>query len=621
MDPKLFQSVLIELLGNQNQIPQCNDAITTLRATCITFGTLYGILSELGCQQIRHCRQQSQYFGLSLTHSSLPTDLTLLYHPSCACRGANPDNDHILTTAVLIWHGCTNVPAIAERLQLFRFPGLLDHEPACASGFTAVQRLFTRAVSHPSPSTASDADDETHIHRLRADFVTAGHIVAQTFLTRSDARLKRDIRLLDFDVVEKLSRIGAYVYRYKEELAVADNKERIGLLAQQVQREFKQAVVEGDDGFLAVDYTQLVPVLVQAASTFDRRLAVLEAGSELPPRKSFVKRDCPVVQPNWLQMPETGQTLQLLQAQRFVLLHGPSGVGKTSVGASVAHKWHGDVSWLVAPEQPARWKRVLRMSSSVNYLQLLQTRIGEVDAPRLIVFDDVPLSAAGDIQDLVTTHPQWHVLMITTDDRVTRATAATALRVRELNGVTATWVLLSHTWKMLSPLAGAQVSSTDLFDQLSQKGVDLPEVTRDVILSVVDLCEGLMIALALAGDLMFNRNNTTGLSLVACNSWRNLRLELASSNAKGKSGGRYVVLSKAITASLNLMHDANKEAALQLSVFDSPDIAVAHLNAVWGDGASERLHDLCQYGIITRNSDSSRGTANECGFISLCYLH
>eukprot|EP00698_Gefionella_okellyi_P011777 TRINITY_DN312_c0_g1_i13.p1 TRINITY_DN312_c0_g1~~TRINITY_DN312_c0_g1_i13.p1 ORF type:complete len:809 (+),score=167.93 TRINITY_DN312_c0_g1_i13:129-2429(+) len=111
--------------------------------------------------------------------------------------------------------------------------------------------------------------DVLKLRTLDADTIRAGQVVAQSFMTYSDARLKEDIRSLEPDVQDRLSRIGAYVYKYKAELSSATDDEQqrhehIGLLAQEVLQEFPQAVLRHPDCYLAVDYSQLVPVLIQA---------------------------------------------------------------------------------------------------------------------------------------------------------------------------------------------------------------------------------------------------------------------------------------------------------------------------------------------------------------------
>eukprot|EP00698_Gefionella_okellyi_P013362 TRINITY_DN3652_c0_g1_i1.p1 TRINITY_DN3652_c0_g1~~TRINITY_DN3652_c0_g1_i1.p1 ORF type:complete len:722 (-),score=80.24 TRINITY_DN3652_c0_g1_i1:478-2370(-) len=123
--------------------------------------------------------------------------------------------------------------------------------------FQIVETDDDQSSDAPSESASAQLDQLTVIGQVRA-----GQVVASAYFTLSDARLKEDISRLSNDAVEKLSRIGAYVYRYKTELEGADRNYRIGLLAQEVQREFPEAVLRRSDEYLAVDYTQLVPVLV-----------------------------------------------------------------------------------------------------------------------------------------------------------------------------------------------------------------------------------------------------------------------------------------------------------------------------------------------------------------------
>eukprot|EP00698_Gefionella_okellyi_P015244 TRINITY_DN4300_c0_g1_i2.p2 TRINITY_DN4300_c0_g1~~TRINITY_DN4300_c0_g1_i2.p2 ORF type:complete len:361 (-),score=83.11 TRINITY_DN4300_c0_g1_i2:1493-2575(-) len=112
------------------------------------------------------------------------------------------------------------------------------------------------------------------------DLLIAGRVIASGFLTWSDARLKEDITSLDTAAVRsKLSRIGAYTYRYRAELGAGDAT-HIGLLAQEVQKQFPELVATQPDGALAVNYVELIPVLMHCVNELGVELAELHQRPE-----------------------------------------------------------------------------------------------------------------------------------------------------------------------------------------------------------------------------------------------------------------------------------------------------------------------------------------------------
>jgi len=112
----------------------------------------------------------------------------------------------------------------------------------------------------------------------------------------SDIKLKKDVRVIEEDVISKLE--GLQVIRFKkkhyseyEELSdTADQtkitaeleserftKDRIGLIAQELQLTFPEVVKETNSGYLAVDYNQLIPILVKAITEQQVQIEELQA--------------------------------------------------------------------------------------------------------------------------------------------------------------------------------------------------------------------------------------------------------------------------------------------------------------------------------------------------------
>ena len=79
--------------------------------------------------------------------------------------------------------------------------------------------------------------------------------------SQSDARLKKN-PLPIFDPLYKLDQVRGYEFDWAEEAEKSGHD--VGLIAQELQTVYPEAVAEGQDGYLRIDYTKLVPLLVEA---------------------------------------------------------------------------------------------------------------------------------------------------------------------------------------------------------------------------------------------------------------------------------------------------------------------------------------------------------------------
>jgi len=92
-----------------------------------------------------------------------------------------------------------------------------------------------------------------------------GNILATGTIMPSDARFKKNIEPIH-NSLEKIRQINGvtYYYRYTEfkDLGFTD-KEQVGVIAQEVEKVLPQLVFTDDKGYKAVDYTKLVPLLIE----------------------------------------------------------------------------------------------------------------------------------------------------------------------------------------------------------------------------------------------------------------------------------------------------------------------------------------------------------------------
>jgi len=88
-----------------------------------------------------------------------------------------------------------------------------------------------------------------------------GNIRVNSTIYTSDERVKKNIRDLDDNAISKLSMIRGVTYNMKDD---PSNRQKIGFLAQEIQKTFPELVYEDNDGVLGVDYVSLIPVLVES---------------------------------------------------------------------------------------------------------------------------------------------------------------------------------------------------------------------------------------------------------------------------------------------------------------------------------------------------------------------
>lgn len=93
--------------------------------------------------------------------------------------------------------------------------------------------------------------------------------LAGTLSQNSDARLKTNITPIHYSL-KALKSLNGYSYYWKD--SYKNNEQQIGLLAQEVQCLFPQLVHTDNKGMLSVNYTGLIPVIVEAIKELNDKL-------------------------------------------------------------------------------------------------------------------------------------------------------------------------------------------------------------------------------------------------------------------------------------------------------------------------------------------------------------
>lgn len=94
-----------------------------------------------------------------------------------------------------------------------------------------------------------------------------------TLTQASDARLKHNIKPLS-SVLDKLDKINGYTYNWINDQK--DTEEQVGLLAQEVQKNYPQLVKQNDQGELSVNYNGLIPVLLEGIKEQQKQIETLK---------------------------------------------------------------------------------------------------------------------------------------------------------------------------------------------------------------------------------------------------------------------------------------------------------------------------------------------------------
>ena len=109
--------------------------------------------------------------------------------------------------------------------------------------------------------------DNTPEERLKVagNILATGNVCASNIACPSDARLKTNVETLE-DALAMIGQLRGVRYEWERNLPDGrefGSGEQIGLIAQEVQQVVPQAVINGSDGYYAVDYARLVPLLIQ----------------------------------------------------------------------------------------------------------------------------------------------------------------------------------------------------------------------------------------------------------------------------------------------------------------------------------------------------------------------
>ena len=147
------------------------------------------------------------------------------------------------------------------------FPNTLTAASLTSSGATTAGSLTVDSVVIDGTTIGHSSDSD--LMTLASGSLT----VAGDVTISSDARLKSNIVALGPTLISLLQ-LEAKSYTMKNDV---EQKQKIGLLAQEVQKVFPALVSEDENGMLAVNYQALVPVLINALKELESETSKLES--------------------------------------------------------------------------------------------------------------------------------------------------------------------------------------------------------------------------------------------------------------------------------------------------------------------------------------------------------
>lgn len=116
-------------------------------------------------------------------------------------------------------------------------------------------------------------NSDTNSPLIYGEFDNDKIVINGTYEVSSDIRLKSEIEKIE-NALPNVLRLNGY--RYKRNSVADKSKKEIGVIAQEVMEVFPDVVGENPEGFLSVNYSALIPVLIEAIKEQQTKILQLE---------------------------------------------------------------------------------------------------------------------------------------------------------------------------------------------------------------------------------------------------------------------------------------------------------------------------------------------------------
>jgi len=161
---------------------------------------------------------------------------------------------------------------------------------ASSSGtVTGINVSTTKMTYQPSTGRMTLAGAQTASNTTSGTLVVTGGVGISGALyvgadiysyASSDIRLKENLSKID-NSLEKLLKISGYEYHWNkiaQEMYPERTMQDVGVIAQEVKEIVPSAVVEREDGYLAVRYDKLIPLLIEAVKALKAEIEDMKRG-------------------------------------------------------------------------------------------------------------------------------------------------------------------------------------------------------------------------------------------------------------------------------------------------------------------------------------------------------
>lgn len=183
---------------------------------------------------------------------------------------ANTDVTNINTTAGT--YGSTTIVPIITITANGRVSGISNSTTQVLTGVTLINDTTTNTDKFItfSPNTAGSFTSINVASSKLTFNPSSGILSATNFSSTSDERLKMHIITLE-DSLEKVKKLRGVSFKWKE-----DKTKAIGLIAQEVEAIVPLAVNTNSEGTKGVQYTVLIPLLIESVKELNKKIDSLE---------------------------------------------------------------------------------------------------------------------------------------------------------------------------------------------------------------------------------------------------------------------------------------------------------------------------------------------------------
>lgn len=137
------------------------------------------------------------------------------------------------------------------------------------------------------------------------DVNVSGHFFATAVNTSSDIRLKENVEPVKDGSLADVMKMNAVQYNFKQRTVETPDDDSIphyafdedspilttrhyGLIAQELQELYPELVSEGSDGFLSINYTEIIPILIKSIQELNDKVNTLSEKSATSPTRGDV---------------------------------------------------------------------------------------------------------------------------------------------------------------------------------------------------------------------------------------------------------------------------------------------------------------------------------------------